>query len=339
MLVDAAGRLLQFLTEKFGTLFLGLGSTFSAASLFSALCIAVAFLVLRRRPEKRQVKYGVMARALFPRWLRRASFRADVGFLLLNVLLSTMLVGWAIVSARTISDIVSGTLTDVFGAMPGTALNALAAKSIATVCMFLAYEFGYWFDHYLSHRIPLLWDFHKVHHTAEVLSPLTNFRVHPVDSLVFGNILGVSLGITGGVLTWLQLGSPFEIGGTNLILVAFLFVTVHLQHSHVWIASTGVLGRVILSPAHHQIHHSDNPRHFNKNFGSCLSIWDWAFGTLHVPERTRERLTFGVTAQTRADHTAVGSLIAPFVQAVKRLRPRPARARRSLETEPARGAT
>ena len=113
MFLDAAERLLQFLGQKFGPLLLGLGSSFSVASLLSALCIAVVFLVARRRPDKRQVRYRVMARALFPRWLRRASFRADIGFLLLNVLLSTMLVGWAIVSARAISDIVSGALTGV----------------------------------------------------------------------------------------------------------------------------------------------------------------------------------------------------------------------------------
>jgi sterol desaturase/sphingolipid hydroxylase (fatty acid hydroxylase superfamily) len=338
MFLDAAERLLQFVILKFGTVFLGLGSTFSAASLFSAACIAVAFLVTQRRKEKRAVKYRVMARALFPRWLRRASFRADVGFLLLNVLLSTVLVGWAIVSARIISDAVSGALTDIVGVVR-VGVHTFAGQSIATVCMFLAYEFGYWLDHYLSHRIPLLWDFHRVHHTAEVLSPLTNFRVHPIDSLVFGNILGICLGITGGVLSWLQLGSPFEIGGTNLILVVFLFVTVHLQHSHVWIATTGLLGRVILSPAHHQIHHSDNPRHFNKNFGSCLSIWDWVFGTLYVPDRNRERLNFGVSLQTNADHTAVGSLISPFVQAIKRFRPRPGRVRQTLEAQPVQGST
>lgn len=326
MFLDAAERLLQFLIQKFATLFLSLGSSLSAASLFSALCIAVAFLLLRRRPERRQVKYSVMGRALFPRWLRRPSFRADVGFLLLNVLLSAMLVGWAIISSQSVSQIVSGALTDMFGVLPKTGLNEITSKTIVTVFLFLAYELGYWVDHYLSHRIPVLWEFHKVHHTAEVLSPLTNFRMHPVDSVVFANILGIVLGITGGVLSYLQLGSPFEVGGTNLILVAFYFLTVHLQHSHVWIATTGLLGRVILSPAHHQIHHSDNPIHFDKNFGSCLSIWDWLFGTLHVPGRKRERLNFGVATPAPDHHTAMGSLVSPFVQAVGRLRWRPNRA-------------
>jgi len=329
--LHAAERLLQFLVEKFATLFLALGSSFSIASLFSALCIAVAFLLLRRRPERRQVKYRVMGRALFPRWLRRASFRADIGFFLFNVLLGAMLFGWAIMSVQSISQIVSRTLADTLGALPKTALNGFASQSIVTVVLFLTYELGYWVDHYLSHRIPVLWDFHKVHHTAEVLSPFTNFRMHPVDSVVFANILAVFLGVAGGVLRYLQLGDPFEVGGKNLILVAFFFVTVHLQHTHLWIATTGLLGRVILSPAHHQIHHSDNPIHFDKNFGSCLSIWDWLFGTLHLPERTRERLNFGIATRARDHHTVIGSLFLPFVQAMARLRVR--RVRRALRAQ------
>jgi sterol desaturase/sphingolipid hydroxylase (fatty acid hydroxylase superfamily) len=321
MFGDAAERLVQFVVAKLASLLLSLGSSLSAASLFCALSIAVVFLLLNRRPEKRHVPYRVMGRALFPRWLRHASFRADVGFLLLNVFASGMLLGWAILSSRFVSHIVSGALADMFGVLPKTGLGELASTSIVTVCLFLAYELGYWVDHYLSHRIPMLWDFHKVHHTAEVLSPLTNFRVHPVDSVVFANILGIFLGITGGVLSYLQLGSPLEVGGTNLILVAFYFLTVHLQHSNVWIPATGALGRVLLSPAHHQIHHSDNPIHFDKNFGSCLSVWDWLFGTLHVPERKRERLHFGVETRAREHHTAIGSLVMPFVHALRRLRP------------------
>jgi sterol desaturase/sphingolipid hydroxylase (fatty acid hydroxylase superfamily) len=320
---DAAERLVQFVVHKLEVLFLGLGSSFSAASLISALCIAVVFLLVRRRRDKKRITLRVLRRALFPRWLRRASFRADVGFLLLNVLATGLLFGWAMVSSGFISHRVSDALTALFGVLPKTGLNELTSKSIVTVFLFLAYELGYWVDHYLSHRIPLLWDFHKVHHTAEVLSPLTNFRVHPVDSVVFANILGVFIGVTSGVSSYVQLGSGFEVGGQNLILVAFFFVTVHLQHSHLWIATTGLLGRVVLSPAHHQIHHSDNPIHFNKNFGSCLSVWDWLFGTLHMPERQRERLTFGVESRTRAHHTAIGGLVIPFVRASRRLYSKP----------------
>jgi len=321
MLGHLARRLVNFLVGTFSGLFLSIGSSFSIASLLCALCIAITFLLLRRRPGKKNVKYSVMLRALFPRWLRRASFRADVWFLLLNLFASSILIGWTVISSRFISDRVAAALTGVFGAAPGSGLNHVISRVLVTVCLFVAYELAYWVDHYLSHRIPFLWEFHKVHHTAEVLSPLTNFRVHPVDSVVFYNILSVFMGSTGGVLTYLQLGRPFAFGGENAILVAFIFATVHLQHSHVWIAATGPLGRVILSPAHHQIHHSDNPIHFDKNFGSCLSLWDWLFGTLVVPERERERLNFGVGTRAHAHHTAMGSLVLPFVRAWERLRP------------------
>jgi sterol desaturase/sphingolipid hydroxylase (fatty acid hydroxylase superfamily) len=324
----AAGRSIGFLVGSISSVLLSAGSIFSIASLLSALCIAIAFLVLSRRPGKRDIKYNVMLRALFPPWLRRASFRADVWFLIFNLCGAALLLGWAIVSSQFISDTVAGALADLFGARPKPALNAFVSRSIVTVCLFLAYELAYWIDHYLSHRIPLLWEFHKVHHTAEVLSPITNFRVHPVDSVVFYNILGLFLGTTAGALTYLQLGKPFAIGGANAILVAFIFLTVHLQHSHVWIAATGALGRVILSPAHHQIHHSDNPIHFDKNFGSCLSLWDWLFGTLHMPERKRESLTFGIAIRARAHHTVMGCLVVPFMQAWDRVRPTRAAVRR-----------
>lgn len=316
----AAGAL-RFVVGSLSGLFLSLGSSFSIASLLSALCIAITYLLLSRRPGKKNVGYGVMFRALFPGWLRRASFRADAWFLLFNLFASALLIGWTVVSSQFISDRVARALTDVFGAAHGSGLNGFANRAIVTVSLFFAYELAYWVDHYLSHRIPLLWDFHKVHHTAEVLSPLTNFRVHPVDSVVFYNIVSIFVGATGGVLSYLQLGRPFAIGGANAILVIFIFVTVHLQHSHVWIATTGPLGRLILSPAHHQLHHSDNPIHFDKNFGSCLSLWDWLFGTLCMPERKRERLHFGVETRERAHHTAMGCLVTPFVQAWERLRP------------------
>jgi len=316
-----ADRGVTFFVGTLSNLFLSIGSSFSIASLLSALCIAIAFVLLSRRPGKKDVKYKILWRALFPRWLGRASFRADVGFLLFNLFASALLIGWAVISSQFVGAAVAGALTGMFGVLPKPGLNDVLSRLIVTVSLFLAYELGYWFDHYLSHRVPWLWEFHKVHHTAEVLSPLTNFRVHPVDSVVFYNILGIVLGAAGGALSYLQLGSPFAIGGANVILVAFIFLTAHLQHSHVWIAATGPLGRVILSPAHHQIHHSDNPIHFDKNFGGCLSLFDWLFGTLHMPKRERERLSFGVETRAPAHHTAMGCLVTPFVRSCERLRP------------------
>ena len=116
----------------------------------------------------------------------------------------------------------------------------------------------------------------------------------------------------------------------------FIHLYIHLQHTHVWIAFRGVLGRIFLSPAHHQIHHSTNPAHFNTNLGSCLALWDWLFGTLHIPAKTREKLTFGIEPTQADAHTISAQFVAPFGRAFAVmfgwLRRRPA-------TEPAPQAT
>ena len=77
--------------------------------------------------------------------------------------------------------------------------------------------------------------------------------------------------------------------------------------------SPAALGRIFVSPAHHQVHHSGNPKHFNKNFGSCLALWDWMFGTLYVPEKEREPLSFGFPDRADA-HTFKGELVDPLDQ-------------------------
>jgi sterol desaturase/sphingolipid hydroxylase (fatty acid hydroxylase superfamily) len=309
-----------FIGKRLLAVLVPVDSSFSVVSLLCALCVAAVFLLMKRRPEKRAVKYAVMFRALFPSWLyRNPSFRADVSFFLFNTFAFVGLFGWAVVSSARVARGVSERLTAHLGASTGVGLDNAVGQAVAVVALFLAYELAYWVDHYLSHRMPLLWEFHKVHHTAEVLSPLTVFRVHPVDTLVFANILGLFTGVTAGVLHYAKCGTPFA-PGENFIFLAFLWTTGHLQHSHLWIAITGPLGRVFLSPAHHQIHHSDNPKHFDRNFGSYLSLWDWLFGTLHMPERARERLSFGVGRRTTHDHTPSGVFAAPFAMAWRRLR-------------------
>ena len=89
-------------------------------------------------------------------------------FFLFNTLAFGALFGWAMFSSKYVSTFVSVTLTDSLGARAGIGWDGFTGKSIATLAIFMAYELAYWLDHYLSHRVPLLWEFHKVHHTAEV---------------------------------------------------------------------------------------------------------------------------------------------------------------------------
>jgi sterol desaturase/sphingolipid hydroxylase (fatty acid hydroxylase superfamily) len=306
-----------YFPHKLATVFLSLGSGFSATSLAAALVVAALVLVGRRKRRNRPLRAGTILRGLFPAWLtRHASLHADIAYFGFNVFVYGLIFGWAVLSYKFLSGLVSDTLIASFGAVAPTS-SELMARVVITLVLFLAYEFGYWLDHYLKHRVPALWELHKVHHSANVLTPLTVFRIHPLDGLIFSNILAVSLGVANGVANY-AFGKPialFSLDDTNIILVLFVHIYVHLQHTHLWIAFTGVAGRIFLSPAHHQIHHSNNPVHFDKNLGSCLAIFDWLFGTLYVPRKEPEALIFGVKVG-EADMHGFGELaIAPVQRA------------------------
>jgi sterol desaturase/sphingolipid hydroxylase (fatty acid hydroxylase superfamily) len=305
--------------------FLDPGSHISLLSLASAFCIGFVVLAVRRRKKGRRFRFKPLLRALLPKRiiLSRSTF-ADLGYFYFNLFVFSIIFGWALLSYETLSRGIADLLTDTFGARPPAPLPSFVSSSIITVMLFLAYELGYWFNHYLSHRIPFLWEFHKVHHSATALTPLTNFRVHPVYMCIFLNILAVCTGLANGLGDYLlgQPASQYGLSETNIILVFFIYVYVHLQHSQLWIAFTGWLGRLFMSPAHHQIHHSRNPAHFNKNLGSCLALWDWMFGTLYIPAAECEVHEFGVEPDRPHAHTIRGELIAPFVCAALLLKER-----------------
>jgi sterol desaturase/sphingolipid hydroxylase (fatty acid hydroxylase superfamily) len=303
--------------------FLAPGSVFSATSLLCALTIAVVFIAVKLARRKRRIRLRVLWRALLPRRIAsHASTGIDLSYLVFNTFIFGAMFGWALISFRAVSNGTIGILTSAFGTPSPTALPELATRTLLTIGLFIAYEFGYWLHHYLCHRVPFLWEFHKVHHTANVLTPLTVFRVHPVDTWLFANMLAIAVGSANGIMNY-ALGvtaAPYMVTDTNLILVIFVHAYIHFQHSHLWIVFRGVAGRILVSPAHHQVHHSNNPIHFNKNLGSCLAIWDWLFGTLHVPAKTPERLSFGVDATGRDAQTITEAYVSSFPRAVQTMR-------------------
>ena len=314
---DLPPGIAYFINHLSGLLFAP-GSHFSLTSLACALTIAVTFVTWQRRRRGRPVSLRAILRALFPRRiLTSPSNFADLGYLFFNVFLGGQLLGWTAISYQFLTNGIIGVLAATLGPTTPTTLPAFVERSVITVMLFLAYELGYWLNHYLSHRVPFLWEFHRVHHTATVLTPVTNFRVHPVYTFVFINILAISTAIANGVGNYMfgETAYQYAFSDTNIILVIFIHTYVHLQHTELWIPLSGKLGRVFMSPAHHQLHHSTNPAHFNKNMGSCLALWDWMFGTLYVPGTEPEKLSFGVDPDDQSVHTITGAYLDPFVRA------------------------
>lgn len=184
-----------------------------------------------------------------------------------------------------------------------------------TVAIALVADFSTWAVHALHHRLPLLWEFHKVHHSAEVLTPFTVYRKHPVYNL---SSRALDLAIVGpflGLVTWLFADAPASLTlfGANFVFSIFHVLGANLRHSHVWWSFGPVLGRVFVSPAQHQIHHSRDPRHYNKNYGELFALWDWLFGTLYLPGRSPEPLAFGLVGEDADIHpTLRAAYLVPF---------------------------
>ncbi|MFT4627590.1 MAG: Fe(3+) dicitrate transport protein, partial [Myxococcota bacterium] len=202
---------------------------------------------------------------------------------------------------------------DALVGRPEVVLPEAVVPGLYALTLFVAWDASRYVLHRLMHAVPALWAFHQVHHSAEVLTPLTFHRVHPVESLLY-ELRGVAVtALVAGGFYWLLRGG--ELGWTVLGVHAlgwgFNVVSGNLRHSHVW-WSFGRLERWLLSPAQHQLHHS--PAHERSNFGTWLAVWDRALGTLTLADRPPER--FGVDQRNHGDDlfTAWGG---PFVDAGK----------------------
>ena len=300
------------------------GGPYGAPSLLGALFFAGLYYVGRRRARSRSMSLRAFTRTIFAkRILLHPSSLVDFRLWTINAIVLAAAYGLLAVGNLACRDLVVAALTRGFGAHAPLAWPIWVVMGIATLFELLAYEFGYWGAHYTFHRIPALWEFHKVHHSAEVMTTLTEMRQHPVEIIAFVNVIAVTTGTVFGVMTYVfgpGVGH-FTLFNGNLVLVLFLLTWGHLRHSHMWIAFTGLAGRMFQSPAHHQIHHSTDPRHFDKNLGYALAIWDWAFGTLYIPSEQREVIQYGV-GESRGDFdSATRSLIRPFIRSGERLAP------------------
>jgi sterol desaturase/sphingolipid hydroxylase (fatty acid hydroxylase superfamily) len=298
------------------------GSILSIYSLATTFCIAVCALAYRHKMRRGRANLRAIARAISTKnFMRQKSFYADVKLFALSVIVMPVIMGALVVSTNTVSMAVHSMLRGAFGPIDAFDGHDLQIKLVSTLVLFMAYEIGYWVDHYLKHRISFLWEFHKLHHTAEVLTPLTNFRNHPIDNLVFGYMLSIFIGGASGVLAWLfgRNTEMFSVDGKNIIFIAFLWTIGHLQHSQFWIPFCGIWGRIIMSPAHHQIHHSNDPRHFNRNLGSVLAVWDWMFGTLEIPSVKNPRLSYGVKEEGQDAHSSAAILVTPLIRGASAL--------------------
>ena len=274
--------------------------------LASALAIALAASVLAggRRPLD-----GL--RRCFDRrvWLSRSA-RADYLIVFLNRA-AMMLVAPRLVTQAAVASALylwlhgwAGAPTPLWPSLPAWGIAALF-----TAALFIVDDLSRYLVHRLLHRSALLWPFHAVHHGAEVLTPFTVYRTHPVEGVLFAlrSAAAQGLVIAGFVFFVDSRIDLVTVMGASLFTFAFNAAGSNLRHSHVPIRYGRVLERILISPAQHQIHHSRALRHHDRNFGAALAVWDWLGGSLALSEKGA-RLRFGLAAAPGHDANSLFNL-------------------------------
>lgn len=252
-----------------------------------ALGAFAAWVVYRRQRQTGGFWGWLMPRRI---WLHRSHLIDLQLFLLSRVMAGVGLVGLLTVTTLVAAGIASW--------LPAPLLSQQALSPLALAfLMWLPTDFAIYWVHRLYHRWGLIWPLHAVHHSAEVLTPITTYRQHPLASvltlLVQSGIVGLIQGLVLGTL-----GAETDIAmiaGINAFIILSNAGLSALHHSHIWLSYGPVIEHIVISPAQHQIHHSTDPAHHDRNYGNALALWDWMFGTLYVI-RKPESLTFGLTA-------------------------------------------
>ena len=180
------------------------------------------------------------------------------------------------------------------GDSPDIQLSITTVMVLFSLCYFLFSDFSRFILHVAMHRIPLLWKIHRLHHSATVLTPLTVYRIHPLEMFLYSLRLLFVMSLTAGFFAWLFQGhiSGLSILGVDALGFAFNFFGANLRHSHIPL-SFGRLERIFISPAQHQIHHSNKTSDYDKNFGTCLALWDRLFNSWRAGKST-QKLRFGL---------------------------------------------
>ena len=285
--------------------------------LLSALCIAFIWLYFVEKLKIREATSLIFSKKI---WFSKSS-RADFKLLLLNrIILSAGAA--AVVTQVTISTFLYECLSSQDFVQPLLFYSAPASvvATLFTICFFLFDDFSRFFVHRLMHKVPLLWSFHQVHHSAKTMTPFTIFRTHPVEGVIFLIRTSIVQGVIISVFIYL-FGNKVDlitVFGASVGVVLFHSLGSNLRHSHIKIRYPKFVERILISPGQHQIHHSVEQQHYDKNFGVALAIWDLMFGSLAFSEKKEHR--FGLNTKFGEKQSLLHLYFYPFKSASNTLK-------------------
>lgn len=211
----------------------------------------------------------------------RKDFWLDFFYMFFNFFLFSLIV------YNAASNVVVNFFNDILASIGITNLLAFEVMTWPTwshlLIGFIVRDFVQWWTHRLLHRVPALWEFHKVHHSVEQMGFAAHLRYHWMENVVYRTIEYIPLALIG-------------IGLRDFFIIHIFTLAVgHFNHSNFKL-NLGFLKYIFNNPQMHIWHHAyDLPqeRKYGVNFGLTLSIWDYLFKTNYIPHDGRDiRLGF-----------------------------------------------
>ncbi len=167
----------------------------------------------------------------------------------------------------------------------------------------LIFDLAIWTQHLITHKVPLLWRLHQVHHSDRDLDVTSAIRFHPIE-------IGLSM--------VLKIGLVYLIGPAAVAILAFeVLLNATAMFSHANLALPRSVDRylrlVLVTPDMHRVHHSDDRCEHDANYGFALSIWDRLFGTyIAQPQKGHDDMTVGLRWQDNRTARLDWALLLPF---------------------------
>lgn len=167
----------------------------------------------------------------------------------------------------------------------------------------LVLDFIIWAQHLITHKVPLLWRLHRVHHADRDMDVTTAIRFHPIE---------IALSML------LKIGVIYLLGPTALAVILFevmLNGMAMFNHANLrlplWLDR--ILRRVIVTPDMHRVHHSVDRAEHDSNYGFSLSIWDQMFGTyIAQPKDGHDEMVVGLQWQDARPAKFSWVMLLPF---------------------------
>jgi len=180
----------------------------------------------------------------------------------------------------------------------GIANNLQLPFWVETLIVFVLFDLWMYLWHRMMHENDLLWRLHRMHHIDLAMDSSTALRFHPLEILLSTSLNMIVLSILGMSIAQLA------------VYHLIMYPVILFHHSNINLPRKwdSQLGRLLVMPNMHRVHHSKLYEETNSNYGSIFSFWDRWMST-YRQRNDPENIVFGIGRDEHGRSQQIGYLL------------------------------